>query len=83
MWEQIVQTQKYGCNMIYVAMFDEVDEGTAIFKCSNDPPVGTFLDMEGLPSDYYLRLVLTAAEVVRGDRILSEGLPECLTKHHP
>jgi hypothetical protein len=83
MWEQIVQTQKYGCNMIYVAMFDEVDEGTAIFKCSNRPPVGNFLDMEGLPSDYYLRLVQAAAELVRGDRVLTEGLPKSLTKFHP
>ncbi len=45
--------------MVYQAMFDEVDEGTAIFKCTNDVPVGEskFADFEGLPSDFYLKLV--------------------------
>ncbi|MEM1062235.1 MAG: glycoside hydrolase family 71/99-like protein [Planctomycetota bacterium] len=53
-----------GVSMCYVAMFDEVDEGTAIFKCTDDPPVGdghAFLDMEGLPSDHYLTLAGRAA----------------------
>jgi hypothetical protein len=41
----------------YVAMFDEVDEGTAIFKVTNTPPTpGHFVTFEGLPSDFYLRL---------------------------
>ena len=54
-----------GCNMLYVAMFDEVDEGTAIFKCTNDPPQGDgakFIGYEGLPSDFYLKLVGGAFE---------------------
>ncbi len=53
-----------GAQMIYVAMFDEVDEGTAIFKCANDVPVGEdvrFLGYEGLPADHYLRLTGDAA----------------------
>ena len=29
-----------GAEMIYVAMFDEIDEGTAIFKCAKKVPVG-------------------------------------------
>ena len=55
--------------MVYQAMFDEVDEGTAIFKCTNDPPVGasTFLNYEGLPSDHYLRVVGAATRLLRGD----------------
>jgi hypothetical protein len=48
-----------GVTMVYQAMFDEIDEGTAIFKCTNDTPVGDskFADFEGLPSDFYLKLV--------------------------
>jgi hypothetical protein len=47
-----------GVNMLYVAMFDEIDEGTAIFKCTNNPPVGAseFGTFDGMPSDTYLRL---------------------------
>jgi len=64
-WSQIEQVKKYGMNMAYVAMFDEVDEGTAIFKCTNNPPVGNFIDYEGLPSDHYLKLTGKAAKYLR------------------
>ena len=58
LWSQFAGAKKAGASMIYVAMFDEVDEGTAIFKCTNNPPVGQsrFLTYEGLPSDHYLWL---------------------------
>ncbi|MDI1337549.1 MAG: glycoside hydrolase family 71/99-like protein [Lacunisphaera sp.] len=47
-----------GATMLYVAMFDEIDEGTAVMKTSQNPPGGEspFLHEEGVPSDYYLRL---------------------------
>ena len=61
--------KKAGVTMVYQAMFDEVDEGTAIFKCTDDPPVGasTFVDYEGLPSDFYLKLVGRASRMIRGE----------------
>ena len=65
--------------MIYVAMFDEVDEGTAIFKCVNDVPVGAgakFIGYEGLPSDYYLRLTGLGARLLRGEITATPVQPE-------
>ncbi|MDF1812091.1 MAG: glycoside hydrolase family 71/99-like protein, partial [Verrucomicrobiales bacterium] len=57
-WDQFVATRAAGNRTAYVAMFDEIDEATAIFKCTNHPPTGNgvnFLDYEGLPADHYLR----------------------------
>ncbi len=70
MWSQFVAARGAGAEMLYVAMFDEVDEGTAIFKCSNDLPVGVasrFLGYEGLPSDFYLKLTARGARYLRGE----------------
>ena len=69
-WSQIAAAKQTGANMLYVAMFDEVDEATAIFKCTNEPPVGpnvSFLTNEGLPSDHSLRLTGLAAKVIRSE----------------
>ena len=77
-WSQIAAVKQAGCKMIYVAMFDEVDEGTAIFKCTNEPPTGDgvpFLTYEGLPSDYYLRLTGQAGKLIRGELPSTDTMP--------
>ena len=35
MWSQFLGAKEAGASMVYVAMFDEMDEGTAIMKCAN------------------------------------------------
>lgn len=78
LWSQFVAAKRSGAKMIYVAMFDEVDEGTAIFKCTNEPPVGEnvrFLTYEGLPSDHYLWLTGEAGRMLRGERPATRVLP--------
>ena len=79
LWSQIVAAKRSGTEMIYVAMFDEVDEATAIFKCTNHPPVGQdvkFLTYEGLPSDHYLWLTGQGGRMLRGEIPPSMQLPE-------
>jgi hypothetical protein len=40
LWRQYYKAiHDAGATMIYQAMFDEVDEGTAIFKCTSTPPI--------------------------------------------
>ena len=63
--------------MLYVAMFDEMDEGTAIFKTNQHPPVGesSFLAEPNLPSDHYLWLTGRIGQMLRGDLPASEEMP--------
>lgn len=75
-WRQFVTASDLGIEMAYVAMFDEVDEATAIFKVSNDPPEqADFATFEGLPTDWYLRLTGEGTKLIRGDREAGTGLP--------
>jgi hypothetical protein len=78
LWSQFQSNKLMGAEMIYVAMFDEVDEATAIFKCTNDPPATEqtpFVTYEGLPSDFYLRLTGLGAKLLRGEVLPDTRLP--------
>jgi hypothetical protein len=78
LWKQYVEPKNAGATAIYQAMFDEMDEGTAIFKCSNDPPVGEsrFVTLEGLPSDHYLWLVGMGRKLLGGKIQPTEEPPQ-------
>ncbi len=70
LWAHFREYKKLNASMIYVAMFDEVDEATAIFKCSNAVPVSgqsKFIGYDGLPSDFYLKLTGTATRWLRNE----------------
>jgi glycoprotein endo-alpha-1,2-mannosidase len=78
-WKQIAGAIESGAEMLYVAMFDEIDEGTAIMKCSHDVPVGKsiFVPIEKeVPSDHYLWLTGMAGKMLRGEIPFSEKIPE-------
>lgn len=68
-WAQAVAAKKAGAKMVYVAMFDEMNEGTAIFKVSNDPPVGEspFVTNGNLPADEYLWLTGQVGRMLRNE----------------
>jgi len=82
-WRQMFNAIDAGCNMVYIAMYDEVDEGTAIFKtaenASQTPTTGRFanLDIDGykVPSDWYLRLSGEGTKMLRGEVPLTSTIP--------
>ena len=68
-WKQVKGAVDAGAESLYLAMFDEIDEGTAFFKCTNTPPVGEcpFITYEGEAPDHYLWLAGEAAKYLRGE----------------
>lgn len=83
LWKQITEAKKSGADCIYFAMFDEVDEGTAIFKVAENqsqvPVQGTYVTLDAdeynLPSDWYLKIVEKAGEIFRNEKELVEDFP--------
>lgn len=77
-WKQAVEAVRAGAKTLYVAMFDEIDEGTAVMKCAGERPAGEspFVDVSDVPSDHYLWLSGEAGRLLRGERPLSETMPE-------
>jgi hypothetical protein len=82
-WRQVWDAVGAGATMLKTAMFDEVDEGTAMFKlapAAAELPAGVSLvplDADGaaLPSDFYLRLGGAATALLRAQLPLSPTMP--------
>ena len=80
LWAQAAEVRKAGLNMVYLAMFDEMNEGTCVFKCTDDPPVGAspFLSyaVDGRAPDYYLWLTGQIRKLMRGELTATPQLPQ-------
>ncbi len=82
-WRQVANAVGAGVSMIYVAMFDELDEGTAMLKIvpskSQLPAQGSFLSLDAdgqtLPSDWYLRLGGATGRALRKEIPATAALP--------
>lgn len=76
-WQQAVAAKQAGASTLYVAMFDEIDEGTAVMKCGGPRPVGAspFVDLSDTPSDHYLWLTGQAGRMLRREIPESERPP--------
>jgi hypothetical protein len=87
MWRQIADLLELHVDALYVAMFDEADEGTAIFPAETRPerlPAGAsmvYLDQDGcsLPDDWYLRVTGAAAGFLHASRVPPARLDAVLT----
>lgn len=74
-WKQLAGAAAEGAQMIYVAMFDEIDEGTAIYKTAHRDkiPVGEskFIPIDDdIPTDHYLWLTGQAGQMLKNKKQL-------------
>jgi hypothetical protein len=84
LWRQYYNVLEQRPHAVFAAMFDEVDEGTALFKLegpSVPPPVGINvvpLDVDGcaLPDDWYLRITRRAAQLLGNGHPPARALDE-------
>lgn len=83
MWQQVYNIKNSGIKNVYVAMFDEYDEATAIAKAADsyfDIPTNQYFlttsaDGTYISSDFYLRLVGKATRVLKGIDPLTINVP--------
>jgi hypothetical protein len=84
LWRQAINAKQSGVTVLKIAMFDEVNEGTAVFKVASKrtdaPEQGYWLtldaDGQDLPSDWYLRLSGEITRVFHGEAKATEELPK-------
>ncbi len=78
LWNQMAGAIESGAEMIYVAMFDEIDEGTAIMKISHKVPVGKSIFVptdKDVSTDHYLWLTGMAGKMLRKEIPFSKTMP--------
>jgi hypothetical protein len=84
LWEQANNARNAGASIVKIAMFDEVNEGTAILKAApfriDAPQQGYWLTLDAdgdhLPNDWYLRLAAEIGRMFRGEQSPSPKVPK-------
>lgn len=85
-WTQAYNVYAAGARTVKIAMFDEVNEGTAIFKAASArteaPEQGYWLTLDAdgtpLPPDWYLRIAQRIAGAFHGKQSLPATMPSRL-----
>ncbi|MCV9385261.1 glycoside hydrolase family 71/99-like protein [Reichenbachiella ulvae] len=78
-WDLLYNSIQAGASMIYVAMFDEIDEGTAIIPVLDSPPnseEAQFVGNDGVDPYHYLRLTGLAGQMLRKEIPLQAEMPK-------
>jgi hypothetical protein len=83
LWRQAANARAAGARMLKIAMFDEVNEGTAMFKAAarraDAPKQGYWLTLDAdgfdLPSDWYLWLAGEITRAFHEGRELAREMP--------
>jgi len=83
LWHQAYNARSIGAPAIKIAMFDEVNESTAIFKVASTraeaPDQGYWLTLDAdgytLPSDWYLRLAYEVQRAYAANMAMSATMP--------
>ena len=83
LWLQAMDAKSAGATMVKIAMFDEVNEGTAILKAAPSrnlaPAEAPFVTLDAdrlsLPSDWYLRIAGEIARVYHGEAPITMTTP--------
>ena len=83
LWGQAYRAKLAGADVLKIAMFDEVNEGTAVFKAAPsriaapEPGYWLTLDADGkpLPSDWYLRIAGAITRMFHGQLAPTPKLP--------
>ncbi|MEI7728915.1 MAG: glycoside hydrolase family 71/99-like protein [Verrucomicrobiota bacterium] len=75
LWERVV---KAGCRIVFIGMFDEFNESTAIMKSTDNTPAlvkSKYIPTENMGADHYLWLTQQAVQMFKAGKQLPEVMP--------